>query len=91
MDAILIVAPFRMVSVKWAWFWNVSIRIQSSIVTGVVENKVVEIMIDSGSSISLVRGNLITSHKPNAAPQGLQLVSVAGEPISVLRQITLPI
>ena len=68
-----------------------AIRTQGSIITGVVENKVVEIMIDSGSSISLVRGNLITGHKPNAAPQGLLLVSAAGEPIPVLGQITLPI
>ena len=43
------------------------------------------------SSILLVRGNLITGHKPNAAPQSLQFVSLAGEPIPVLGQITLPI
>ena len=48
-------------------------------------------MIDSGSSISLVRGNLTTNHTLNTTPQGLQLVSAAGEPISLLGQITLPI
>ena len=68
-----------------------AIRTQGSIITGVLENKLVEIMIDSGSSISLVRGSLTTGQKLNAAPQGLQLVSAAGEPISVLGQITLPI
>ena len=68
-----------------------AIRTQGSIITGVLENKLVEIMIDSGSSISLVRGSLTTGQKLNTAPQGLQLVSAAGEPISVLGQITLPI
>ena len=58
-------------------------RTQRSIITGVVENKLVEIMIDSGSSISLFRGNLITNHKLNTAPQWLQLVSAAGELISL--------
>ena len=51
----------------------------------------VEINIDSGSSISLVRGSLTSDHKLNAAPQDLQLVSAAGEPIPILGQITLPI
>ena len=48
-------------------------------------------MIDSGRSISLVRGNLITGHKLNVVPQVLLLVSAAGEPISVLGKIMLPI
>ena len=68
-----------------------AIRAQGSIITGVVDNKLVEIMIDSGLSVSLVRGNLTTDHKLNATPQELQLVSAAREPIPVLRQITLPI
>ena len=59
--------------------------------SGVIANKVVEIMIDSGSSISLVRGSLTSDHKLNTAPQDLQLVSAAGEPIPILGQITLPI
>ena len=45
-----------------------AIRTQGSIITGVIANKVVEIMIDSGSSISLVRGSLTSYHKLNAAP-----------------------
>ena len=68
-----------------------AIRTQGSIITGVVEKKLVEIMIDSGSSISLVRRSVTNDHSLNIAPQGLQLVSAAGEPISVLGQITLPI
>ena len=68
-----------------------AIRTQGSIITGVVENKLVEIMIYSASSISLVRRSITTDHTLNTAPQGLQLVSAAGEPISVLGKITLPI
>ena len=68
-----------------------AIRTQDSIITEVVKNKLVEIMIDSGSSISLVRRSVTTDHALNTAPQGLLLVSAAGEPISVLEQITLPI
>ena len=48
-------------------------------------------MIDSGSSISLVRGSLTSYHKLNAAPRDLQLVSAAGESIPILGQISLPI
>ena len=58
-----------------------AIRTQGFVITGVTENKVVEIMIGSVSSILPDRGNLITGHKPNVAPQGLQLVSAAGNPI----------
>ena len=66
-----------------------AVRTQGSIINGVIENRVVEIMVDSGSSVSLVRENLVTpNHKLAKPPQGLQLVSAAGEPISVLGQIT---
>ena len=68
-----------------------AIRTQGSIITGVIANKVVEIMIDLGSSISLVRGSLTSYHKLNAAPRDLQLLSAAGESIPILGQITLPI
>ena len=54
----------------------------------IMENK---LMIDSGSFILLVRGNLTTDCKLYAAPQGLQLVSAFGESILVLGQITLSI
>ena len=68
-----------------------AIRTQGSIITRVIANKVVEIMIDSGSSVSLVRGSLTSYHKLNAVPRDLQLVSAAGESIPILGQITLPI
>ena len=48
-------------------------------------------MIDSGSSISLVRGSVTSNYKLNTAPRDLQLVSAAGESIPILGQITLPI
>ena len=65
-----------------------AIRTQGS---GVIANKVVEVMIDSGSSISLVRGSLTSDHKLDTAPRDQQLVSAAGEPIPIIGQITLPI
>ena len=42
----------------------VAVRAQRSIINGVLGGKVVEVMVDSGSSISLVRQNVITpNHK----------------------------
>ena len=68
-----------------------AIRTDGSVINGVLENKVVKLMIDSGSSISLVRRCLTSGHKLSRAPPGLQLVSAAGEPISILGQVTMSI
>jgi len=48
-------------------------------------------MIDSGSLVSLVRRYLTFGHKLSSAPPGLLLVSAAGEPISILGQVTMSI
>jgi len=64
----------------------VAVRTQGSIINSVLGSKVVEVMVDSGSS---VRENLVTpNHKLTNPPEGIQLVSAAGEPISVLGQIS---
>ena len=65
------------------------ITTQGCIITGIIANKVVEIMIDLGSSISLVGENLTSDHNLKAAPRNLQLVSAAGKPIPILGQSTL--
>ena len=69
----------------------VAIRTDGFAINGVLENKVVKLMIDSGSSISLVRVCLTSGHKLSTAPPGLQLVSAAGQPISILGQVTMSI
>ena len=62
-----------------------AVRTQGSIISAVLESRAVEVMVDSGSYVSLVRENLVTpNHKLAKPPQGLQLVSAAGEPISHL-------
>ena len=68
-----------------------AIRTDGSIVDGVLENTVVKLMIDSGSSISLVTRNLTSGRKLSTAPPGLRIVSAAGDPISILGQITMSI
>ena len=53
---------------------------------GVLDNKVVEVMIDSGSPVSLVRENLVLpNHELASPPEGLKS---AVEPISVLGKVT---
>ena len=50
-------------------------------------------MLDSGSSIALIPESIATafSRPIEAAPNGLRLVSAAGNTISVLGCITLPV
>ena len=52
----------------------------------------VEIVMDSGSSISLIMENYVkSSYQNQAAPNGLKLVSAAEEPISVVGKVVAPI
>ena len=52
----------------------------------------VEVMLDSGSSISLIMESFInSSYQIQPAAKGLKLVSAAGEPISVVGQVVAPI
>ena len=49
-----------------------AVRTQGSIINGVLESRVVEVMVDSGSSVSLVRENLVIPNHKLAKPlQGL--------------------
>jgi len=52
----------------------------------------VEVMMDSGSSISIIMESFTKrSYQNQAAPKGLKLVSAAGTPISVIGQVVAPI
>ena len=60
--------------------------------SGASDNKV-EIMLDSGSSISLIQESIATpfSDKNKICPSGLQLTSASGDNIPILGCITLPV
>ena len=67
-------------------------RSQGAIVKGQLGNTCVEVMLDSGSSISLIKESLINGYCMNEdPPEGLNLVSAAGEPILVIGKIMAPI
>ena len=61
------------------------VRSQDLIVKGQLGNTCIEVMLDSGSSISLIKESLINGYCVNQdPPEGLNPVSAAGEPISVI-------
>ena len=63
-----------------------------AIVKGELGNTYVDVMLDSGSSISLIKESLINGYCVNQdPPEGLNLVSAAGEPISVIGKVVAPI
>ena len=67
------------------------VRSQGAIVKGQLGNACVEVMLDSRSSIS-IKESLINGYCVNQDPlEGLNLVSAAGEPISVIGKIVAPI
>ena len=70
-----------------------TVRSSAAITKGFLDNKEVDMMLDSGSSISLVQESVaIAFSRPiEAVPSGLKLVSAAGDTISVLGCITLPV
>jgi len=58
-----------------------AVRAQWSIINGILGGKVVEVMVDSGSSVSLVRQSVIMpNHKVAYPPKGLQLMQQLGSP-----------
>ena len=68
-----------------------AVRSQGAVVKGKLGSKTTEIMMDSGSSISLVIEGLVKElphDQNNALPQNIQLVSAAGDPIPVIGNIT---
>ena len=61
-----------------------AVRSQGAVVKGKLGSKTTEIMMDSGSSISLVIEGLVKDlphDQNNALPQNIQLVSAVGDPI----------
>ena len=68
-----------------------AVRSQGAVVKGGIGSKTTEIMMDSGSSISLVIESLVSDlpYDPsNSLHQGVQLVSAAGDPIPVIGNVT---
>ena len=63
---------------------------QGVVIKGVLGNMCVDVMMDSGSSISLIMGSFAKNynHQP---PTDLNLISAAGEPIPVIGQVVAPI
>ena len=58
---------------------------------GELGNVCVEVMMDSGSSISLMMESFAKNYQNQAALKGLKLVSAAGEPIPVIGEVAAPI
>ena len=67
--------------------------VRSSAASFFLDNKEMDVMLDSGSSISLIQESVTAafSRPIEATPNGLKLVSAAGDTISVLGCITLPV
>ena len=65
----------------------------AAIIWGKIGDKKVEIMLDSGSSISLIQESIVTpfSDLNKISPSGLQLTSASGDNIPILGCITLPL
>ena len=68
-------------------------RPSAATIWGKIGDKKVEIMLDSGSSISLIQESIVTpfSDKNKISPSGLQLTSASGDNIPILGCITLPL
>ena len=67
--------------------------IKHSITWGLLDQKDVDMLVDSGSSISLIQEGVATafSRRIEKSPKGLQLISAEGKEIPVLGCITLPL
>ena len=68
-----------------------AVRSQGAIVKGELGNVCVEVMMDSGSSISLMMESFAKNYQNQAAPKGLKLVSAAKEPIPVIGEVVVPV
>ena len=70
-----------------------AIQPSAAVTQGVLDNKEINMMLDLGSSISLIEESVAVSlrTKTNTTPSPLKLVSVAGRDIPTLGCITLPI
>ena len=69
-----------------------AVRSQGAVIKGKLGNVCVDVMMDSGSSISLVMESFAKNYyQHQAPPMGLKLVSAAGEPIPIIGQVVAPI
>ena len=69
------------------------VRLNTAITRGLLDQKDVDMLVDSGSSISLIQegGATVFSRMIEKSPKGLQLISAEGKEIPVLGCITLPL
>ena len=70
-----------------------ALKSNAAITRGMVGKMEVDIMLDSGSSVSLIQEGVVTDFlgEKTPSPVGLTLVSAAGEDIPVLGCITVPL
>ena len=70
-----------------------AVRSSAAVIKGRLAQKEVDMMVDSGSSISLIEESVAKAYvtKTEAPPKGLQLVSAEGKEIPVVGCTTLPV
>ena len=71
-----------------------AVRSSAAVLTGIIGNTEVQMMVDSGSTVSLIQERIATSLpavKQLQASNGLQLASAAGETIPVVDRVVVPI
>ena len=68
-----------------------AVKSQGAIVKGELGGLCVEVMMDSGSSISLMMESFAKNYENRSTIKGLKLASAAGEPIPVIGKVIAPI
>ena len=70
-----------------------AVRSSAAVIKGRLAQKEVDMMVDSGSSISLIEESVAKAYvtKTEVPPKGLQLVSAEGKEIPVVGCTTLPV
>ena len=68
-----------------------AVKSQGAIVKGDLGGLCVKVMMDSGSSISLMMESFAKNYEIPSSITGLKLVSAAGEPIPIIGEVVAPI
>jgi len=70
-----------------------AVRSSAAVIKEFLAQKEVDMMVDSGSSVSLIEESVARAHvtKTEVPPKGLQLISAEGKEIHVLGSVTLPV
>ena len=70
-----------------------AVRSSVALTRGLLDQKEVDLLVDSGSSISLIQESVATAYyrQIDRAPKGLELTSAEGKEIPVLGCITIPL